>query len=94
MRKLHASGGVEQETSRSFPRWQEHRRPRCPKHPSRTMRPEKQKMPGCAAAGHLKLGTRVIWYCRVEGCHMVSLGEHEIYRGESIKGIGSLDGVW
>ena len=49
------------------------------------MRKEKQKLPVWATTGHLKEGTRAVWHCKVLGCPFVSIGEHEIYRGESTR---------
>jgi hypothetical protein len=78
---------------RFFPRFAKHASPRCPKHPSQTMRKERQKLPTFAATGALKEGTRTVWFCKVEGCHMVALGEHSPYFGESVLELGSMDGI-
>jgi hypothetical protein len=93
MQPGHSTGSESEGRRRFFPRWAKHASPRCPKHPSRAMRKEKQKLPVWATTGALKEGTRIVWHCKVAGCHMVSVGEHMPYFGESVRELGSLEGV-
>jgi hypothetical protein len=74
MRQLPARGASETEARRAFPRWQAHRAPRCPKHPSRAMQRTTEALPKfVAATGRLKGGKRVVWRCKQ--CPMVVAGE-------------------
>jgi hypothetical protein len=77
---------------RRFPRWWKSKVPHCPKHPHRAMKGKKERAPTFALGG-FRHGKRMIYHCVVEGCRFVALGETEIYRGESISELGTLEGV-
>lgn len=46
------------------------------------------------AMGGFKQGQRIVYRCPDPSCHFVSVGVTELYKGESITEIGSLDGIW
>jgi hypothetical protein len=57
------------------------------------MRGRKEPEPHVVATGAYRAGTRIVYYCQVEGCHQVSLGENQPYFGESVLEMGGLKGI-